>query len=93
MRPTRLAPPGTGRIEDFDGPAYTRALTPLPEIQRRLAADAADRQVVSNRAFNLRFWATVSSETGGVPSGMLTARLGRLVSRVLGRAQPPRDAA
>jgi hypothetical protein len=89
MRPTRLAPPGTDAIEEFDGPAYTRALTPLPEIQRRLAADAADRQVVNNRAFNLRFWATVSSETGGVPSGMVTARVGRWVSGIMGRRSSP----
>lgn len=55
MRPTRLIPPDNGPIEDLDAPAYTRALTPLPEIQRRLATQATDREEESNRVFNRKF--------------------------------------
>lgn len=55
MRPTRLIPPDSGPIEDLDAPAYTRALTPLPEIQRRLAMQAANREEESNRVFNREF--------------------------------------
>lgn len=55
MRPTRLIPPESDPIEDLDAPAYTRALTPLPEIQRRLAIQATNREEESNRVFNREF--------------------------------------
>ncbi|HMA40298.1 MAG TPA: hypothetical protein VKP10_09485 [Gemmatimonadales bacterium] len=55
MRPTRLIPPESDPIDDLDAPAYTRALTPLPEIQRRLATQATNREEESNRVFNREF--------------------------------------
>lgn len=55
MRPTRLIPPESDPIDDLDAPAYTRALTPLPEIQRRLAIQATNREEESNRVFNREF--------------------------------------
>ncbi|MGE5760321.1 MAG: hypothetical protein ACM37V_08210 [Gemmatimonadota bacterium] len=87
MRPTRLIPPESDPIDDLDAPAFTRALTPLPEIQRRLAMQAADREDANNRSFNRQFWATMASEAGA-PSGILTAHLGRWLSRVTGRQNP-----
>jgi hypothetical protein len=87
MRPTRLIPPDSGPIEDLDAPAYTRGLTPLPEIQRRLALQAADREDANNRSFNRQFWATMASEASA-PSGILTAHLGHWLSRVTGRQNP-----
>ena len=73
MRPTRLMSDGStaedlptqlrspipeASIEDLDAPAYTRALTPLPEIERRQAMRMSDREDVSNRTFNQQFWST-----------------------------------
>jgi hypothetical protein len=85
MRPTRLFPPGSIADESFDAPAYTRALTPLPEFQHRQAMQAADREDANNRSFNRQFWATMKSEAGGVPSGVITAKVARWVSGVMGR--------
>ena len=58
MRPTRFMAPGSAPSEDLDTPAYTRGLTPLPELQRTQALQAADRVDASNRTFNEQFWAT-----------------------------------
>jgi len=73
MRPTRLmsyggpdenlptqlrSPIPEASMEDLDDPAYTRALTPLPEIERRQAMRMSDREDVSNRTFNRQFWST-----------------------------------
>lgn len=88
MRPTRLIPSESGPIEDLDAPAYTRALTPLPEIQRRLAMQAADREDANNRSFNRHFWDAMASEAGGVPSGFRTSPMGRWVSWLKGRKNP-----
>jgi hypothetical protein len=85
MRPTRLMLPGGDPTENFDAPAYTRALTPLPEFQRIQALLAADREDTNNRSFNRQFWATMASEAGGVPSSVFTAKAGRWVSRITGR--------
>jgi hypothetical protein len=87
MSPTRLIPPEGDPIDDLDAPAFTRALTPLPEIQRRLALQAADREDANNRTFNRQFWATMASESGA-PSGILAAHLGRWLSRVTERQHP-----
>jgi hypothetical protein len=87
MRPTRLIPPDGDPNEDLDTPAYTRALTPLPEIQRRLAMQAADREDANNRSFNRQFWATMASEAGA-PSGSRTAHVGRWRSRIKERQNP-----
>ena len=73
---------------DLDAPAYTRGLTPLPEIQGRQAMQAAAREDASNRSFNRQFWFTLASEVGGVPSGMSTARLAEWVAGILGRPKP-----
>jgi hypothetical protein len=80
--------PGSDPTENFDAPAYTRALTPLPEFKRSQAIQASDREDANNRSFNRLFWATMASEAGGVPSGILTAKLGRLVSKLRGRQKP-----
>lgn len=55
MKPTRPMPPDSGPIRDLDAPAYTRALTPLAEVQRLLALRAAEREDAGNRAFNRQF--------------------------------------
>lgn len=88
MRPTRLMSPGSDPSEDFDAPAFTRALTPLPEFQHQQAIQAAQREDANNRSFNRQFWATMASEAGGVPSGIITAKIGRWVSKLRGRQQP-----
>jgi len=88
MRPTRLIPSGSAPNEDLDAPAYTRALTPLPEYQRTQAIRAAEREDANNRSFNRQFWATMANEAGGVPSGIITAKLGRWVSKLRGRQKP-----
>jgi hypothetical protein len=112
MEPTRLMAPGSSfrdlstehqvaspedAIDDLDAPAYTRALTPLREIERRQAIRAADRVDAGNRTFNQRFWATLASEAGGVPSRLDTAPLARWVSGILERqphgSAPPRHEA
>ena len=85
MRPTRLIPPESDPIDDLDAPAYTRALTPLPEIQRRLAMQAADREDANNRSFNEHFWAALASEADGEPSGFRTSPVGHWVSWLKGR--------
>jgi hypothetical protein len=77
--------PGSTPNEDLDAPAYTRALTPFPEYQRTQAIRAAEREDANNRSFNRQFWATMASEAGGVPSGILTAKVGRWVSKLTGR--------
>jgi hypothetical protein len=57
--PTQLRSPiPEASIEDLDAPAYTRALTPLPELERRQAMRMSDREDVSNRTFNQQFWST-----------------------------------
>jgi hypothetical protein len=88
MRPTRLIPSESGPIEDLDAPAYTRALTPLPEIQRRLALQAADREDANNRSFNEHFWAAMTSEADGGPRGFRTSPVGHWVSWLKGRKNP-----
>jgi hypothetical protein len=42
-------------IEDLDAPAYTRALTPLPEIESRLEMRASNRGDECNRTFNQQY--------------------------------------
>ena len=88
MRPTRLIPSESGPIEDLDAPAYTRALTTLPEFQRRLALEAADREDANNRSFNQHFWAAMASEGDGEPSGFRAPPVGRWVSWLRGRTNP-----
>jgi hypothetical protein len=88
MRPTRLIPSESGPIEDLDAPAYTRALTPLPEIQRRLALQAADREDANNRSFNEHFWAAMASEADGEPRAFRTSPVGYWVSWLKGRKAP-----
>jgi hypothetical protein len=83
-----LSPTPEASIEDLDAPAYTRGLTPLPELQEREAMQAADREDASNRSFNRQFWFTLASEVGGVPTGMSTARLAEWVTGILGRQKP-----
>lgn len=68
-------------IEDLDAPAYMRALTPLPEIERRQSA----RVDAGNRGFNRQFWFTLASEVGGVPTGMSTSKMAEWVAGILGR--------
>lgn len=86
ISPTRLRAQHAGApMIDFDSPAYTRAGAPLVEIERRQAAEAAERQGASNRTFNRQFWSTMASEAGGVPTGIVSAQFGRWVSRMLGR--------
>ena len=85
MRPTRLIPPGSTSADELETPAYTRGPTPLPEVQTRIAAQAAARDDAGNRSFNRQFWATMASEAGGVPSGIITAKVARWVSRITGR--------
>ena len=88
MRPTRQIPSESGPIEDLDAPAYTRALTPLPEIQRRLAIQAADREDANNRSFNEHFWAAMASEGDSEQRGFRTSPVGRWVSWLKGRTSP-----
>jgi len=102
MRPTQLMTPGSIRdippqlreplagttMENLDAPAYTRGLTPLPEVRRRQAMRASDQMDVDNRTFNQHFWSTMNSEAGVVVSGIGTERLGRWVSRMM-RGQRP----
>lgn len=88
MRPTRLIPSESGPIEDLDTPAYTRALTPLPEIQRRLAIQAADREDAKNRSFNEHFWAAVANDADGEPSVFRTSPVGYWVSWLKARKNP-----
>jgi len=88
LPPHILSPIPEASIEDLDAPAYTRALTPLPEFQGRQAIQAADREDASNRGFNRQFWFTLASEVGGVPPGMSTARLAEWVAGILGRPKP-----
>jgi hypothetical protein len=92
MKATVWMPSGTGPIEDLDPPAYTRALTPLSEIQRSEALRAADREDAGNRTFNRRFRSILASEAGGVPSGIDTAQLARWVSGILARKPGGRGA-
>jgi hypothetical protein len=66
--------------ESLDAPAYTRALTSLPEFRRSQALRAAARDDVENRTFNQRFWATLASEAGSVPSGISTGWWARWVT-------------
>jgi hypothetical protein len=42
-------------IEDLDAPAYTRALTPLPEFERRQVIRASEQGDDINRAFNQQY--------------------------------------
>lgn len=88
MRHTRLIPSESGPIEDLDAPAYTRALTPLPEIQRRLAMQAADREDANNRSFNEHFWAAMANESDSEPRAFRTSPVGYWVSWLKGRMTP-----
>jgi hypothetical protein len=88
MRPTRLIPPDGDALEDLDAPAYTRALTPLPEFQRRLAIQAADREEANNRSFNEHFWAAMAREGDSEPRGFRTSPVGHWVSWLRGRTNP-----
>jgi hypothetical protein len=71
--------------ESLDAPAYTRALTPLSEFRRSQALRAAARDDAENRNFNHRFWATLSSEAGSVPSGISTGWWARWVAGTMWR--------
>lgn len=83
--PPQTRPPiPEASTEDLDAPAYTRGLTPLPEIQGREAIRAAGREDAGNRSFNRQFWFTLASEVGGVPT-MSTARLAEWAAGILGR--------
>ena len=88
MEPTGLTSP---QSDDLDAPAYTRALTPLPEIERRQSMRTSDREDAGNRSFNRQFWFALASEVGGVPTGMSTRRLAEWASGIL-RRQKPGDA-
>lgn len=85
MEPTGLTSPES---DDLDAPAYTRAPTPLSEIERRQSQRMSDREDAGNRTFNRQFWFTLASEVGGVPTGMSTARLAEWVSGILKRQKP-----
>jgi hypothetical protein len=83
-----LSPIPEASIEDLDAPAYTRGLTPLPEIERRQSVRTSAREDASNRGFNRQFWFTVASEVGGVPTGMSTSKMAEWVAGILGRQKP-----
>lgn len=83
-----MKPTPKSTIEDFDAPAYTRDETSLPEIQRRLALWESDRVEASNRTLAQKFWSTMESEAGGVPSGIGLGRLARWVAGLMGQRKP-----
>jgi len=85
MRPTCLVPPGSTLDENLDAPAYTRGLTSLHDFQQGQAVQASARNDAGNRSFNQRFLTTMASESGGVPSGIILAKVARWVSGILGR--------
>jgi hypothetical protein len=88
MRPTRLLPPDGTLDESLDTPAYMRGVPSLSDFQRAQAVQASARDDASNRSFNRQFWATMASEAGGVPSGILTAKVARWVSGIVGGQKP-----
>ena len=81
--------------ENFDTPAYTRALTSLAEFRRRHALQDAARVDAENRTFNHHFWATLAGSAGAVPgdigSGWWSQGVWAIVGRVPGGTSVPAD--